>query len=159
MAKAADRHRRSRRSVSWAQHDKRRAKKKNENKKARREEAKFNAKEGAILFKLKSITLSLKVSQHAPSSPEKGDFVSIIFFRPKCKRDGSHRTILILKQFNVIVEYHHFKMDMLETAIGMMKPGCYKASVDLRDANYTIPIDPSHQKSLNKFCSQTTAVY
>ena len=74
-----------------------------------------------------------------PSSPEIGDFVSTIFLRPK--KDGTHRTILNLKQFNEFVEYHHFKMDTLETAINMVKPGCYMASVDLKDAYYTVPID------------------
>ena len=37
-------------------------------------------------------------------------------------------------------------MDKLETAINMIKPGCYMASVDLKDAYYTVPIDPGHQK-------------
>ena len=32
-----------------------------------------------------------------------------------------------------------------------MKPGCFMASVDLKDAYYTVPIHPSHQKYL-KFC-------
>ena len=45
----------------------------------------------------------------------------------------------------------HFKMDTLEAAISMMKPGCFMASVDLKDAYYTVPIHPSHQKYL-KFC-------
>ena len=80
------------------------------------------------------------------SSPEKDDFVSTIFLRPK--KDGSHRTILNLKQFNEFLEYHHFKMDTLETAISMMKPGCYMASVDLKDAYYMVRIDLSHQKYL-----------
>ena len=84
-----------------------------------------------------------------PSSPEKDDFVSTIFLRPK--KDGSHRTILNLKQFNEFLEYHHFKMVTLENVISMMKPGCYMASVDLKDAYYTVPIDFSHQKSL-RFC-------
>ena len=55
------------------------------------------------------------------SSPEPGEFISSIFLRPK--PDGSHRVILNLKQFNEFVEYYHFKMDTLETAITMMKPG------------------------------------
>ena len=33
----------------------------------------------------------------------------------------------------------------------MMKPGCFMASADLKDAYYTVPIHPSHQKYL-KFC-------
>ena len=54
-------------------------------------------------------------------------------------------------EFNEFVAYHHFKMDILEAAISMMKPGCFMASVDLKDAYYTVPIHPSHQKYL-KFC-------
>ena len=86
----------------------------------------FNATERAIVQTEidKLITKGVIV----PSSPEKDDFVSTIFLRPK--KDGSHRTILNLKQFNEFVEYHHFKMDKLEAAISMMKPGCYMASVD-----------------------------
>lgn len=104
----------------------------------------FNVKESAIVQSEidKLITKGVIV----PSSPEMGDFVSTIFLRPK--KDGTYRTILNLKQFNEYVEYHHFKMDTLEAAINMIKPGCYMASVDLKDAYYTVPIDPSHQKFL-----------
>ena len=79
----------------------------------------FNAKERAIVQAeiVKLITKAVIV----PSSSEKSQFVATIFLR--LIKDGSHRTILNLKQFNELVEYHHFKMDMLETAIGMMKPG------------------------------------
>lgn len=34
-------------------------------------------------------------------------------------------------------------MDTLETAISMMKPGCYRASVDLKEASYMVLIDLS----------------
>ena len=54
-------------------------------------------------------------------------------------------------EFNEFVAYHHLKMDILEAAISMMKPGCFMASVDRKDAYYTVPIHPSHQKYL-KFC-------
>ena len=102
----------------------------------------FNAKERTIVHSEidKLITKGVIV----PSSPEIAVFVSTIFLRPK--KDGTHRTILILKQFNEFVEYHHFKMDTLETAISVIKPGCYMTSVDLKDAYYTVPIDLSHQK-------------
>ena len=56
--------------------------------------------------------------------------------------------ILNLKQLNSFVEYHHFKMDTLTTAIKMMRKGCYMASVDLKDAYYTVPIAAEHQKFL-----------
>lgn len=48
--------------------------------------------------------------------------------------------ILNLQDFNEFVQYHHFKMDTLETAVKMTKPGCFMASIDLKDAYYTVPI-------------------
>ena len=56
--------------------------------------------------------------------------------------------ILNLEQLFSFVEYHHFKMDTLTTAIKMMRKGCYMASVDLKDAYYTVPIAAEHQKFL-----------
>ena len=80
---------------------------------------------------------------------EREQFISTIFLRPK--RDGTQCTILNLKECNEFIVYHHFKMDTLEAAVNMMRPGCFMASVDLKDAYYTVPIHPSHQKYL-KFC-------
>ena len=39
-------------------------------------------------------------------------------------------------------------MDTLDTVTKMIKPGCYMASVDLKDAYYTVPIQKDHQKVL-----------
>ena len=74
------------------------------------------------------------------------EYISTILIRPK--KDGGHRLILNLKQLNAYVEYHHFKMDTLQSAVRLMKPNCFLASVDLRDAYYSIPIDREHQKFL-----------
>ena len=71
-----------------------------------------------------------------------GEFISPIFLRPK--PDGSHRTILNLKTFNGFVEYDHFKMDTLESVVKIMKPDCYMASIDLKDAYYTVAIAEEH---------------
>ena len=84
-----------------------------------------------------------------PAAQEAEEFISTIFLRPK--KDGTHRTILNLKACNEFIAYHHFKMDTLEAAVNMMRPGCFLASVDLKGAYYTVPIHPSHQKYL-KFC-------
>ena len=73
-----------------------------------------------------------------PSIHEEGETISPIFVRPK--KDGTYRLILNLKQLNEYVEYHHFKMDTLEAAIKLMKPGCYMASIDLKDAYYTVAV-------------------
>ena len=73
-----------------------------------------------------------------PSKPSDGDFISTIFVRPK--KDGSHRLILKLKPLNEFVAYYHFKIDTIHAALKLMRPGCFMASVDLKDAYYSIPI-------------------
>ena len=54
--------------------------------------------------------------------------------------------ILNLKSFNVHVTHHHFKMDNIWSAIRLVKPGCYMASIDLKDAYYSVAICKDHQK-------------
>lgn len=87
------------------------------------------------------------------SSHEGGEFISNIFLRPK--KDGSYRMILNLKDLNIFIPFHHFKMDSIHTCSQLMRPGCYMASIDLRDAYYSVPIDKVHQKYL-KFLWQGT---
>ena len=53
-----------------------------------------------------------------------------------------------LKQLNEFIVYHHFKMDSLKAATEVMKPGCFMASIDLKDAYYTVPIHHEFQKYL-----------
>ena len=79
-----------------------------------------------------------------PCACEEGEFVSSIFTRPK--KDGTLRMILNLKSLNKFVTYHHFKMDTIWTAIRLMTPGCYMASIDLKDAYYSVPIHTDFQK-------------
>ena len=66
------------------------------------------------------------------SSHEEGEFLSTVFLRPK--KDGTHRMILNLKKLNKFVAYHHFKMESLKHVISMIRPNCFMASVDLKDA-------------------------
>ena len=61
-------------------------------------------------------------SQHEPD-----EFVSPIFLRGK--RDGSFRMMLNLKTLHEHVQYHHFKMETIETVMSMMTPGCFMASI------------------------------
>ena len=79
----------------------------------------------------------------------RGEYISTIFVRPK--KDGGNRLILNLKSLNEHVEYHHFKMDTLQSAIRLITPNCYMASVDLRGAYYSVPIHNDDQKYL-RFC-------
>ena len=77
---------------------------------------------------------------------EKGDFMSSIFTRDK--RDGSYRMILNLKQLNKSNEYEHFKMESLQSVLNIIRPNWWMTCVDLKDAFYTVPIHPDHQKFL-----------
>ena len=104
----------------------------------------FNSKEQLIVHE--EINKLLQKGVIKESHNEHGEFISPIFLR--AKPDGSYRTILNLKTFNEFVEYHHFKMDTLESAIRIIKPDCYMASIDLKDAYYTVAIAEEHQKYL-----------
>ncbi|XP_064643578.1 uncharacterized protein LOC135497676 [Lineus longissimus] len=69
-------------------------------------------------------------------------YVSSVFLVPK--RDGSHRWILNLKDFNLSVEHHHFKMSTIRDALNMIKEGSWFASIDLKDAYFSVQV---HQSS------------
>ena len=77
---------------------------------------------------------------------ETDDFISPIFLREK--KDGSHRMILNLKALNKSIVYHHFKMDTLGSVIRLIRPNCFMATIDLKDANYSVPVSEKHQKYL-----------
>ena len=104
----------------------------------------FNQKQQAIVTKEIETLISKGVI--VQSSHEPGEFISPIFIRPK--PDDTYRMILNLRGFNEFVQYHHFKMDTLEAAVNLMKPGCFMASIDLKDAYYTVAISKAHQKYL-----------
>lgn len=77
---------------------------------------------------------------------ENEQFISPIFLRPK--KDGKYRLIRNLKYLNQFIQYHHFKMDSLFSVLRMITPGCYMASIDLKDAYYCIPVSKNYQKYL-----------
>jgi hypothetical protein len=82
-----------------------------------------------------------------PTEHEQGEFISNVFLRPK-KTQGEFRMIFNLTQLNEFVEYHHFKMKTLETALKLVTPGALMASLDFKDAYYTLPVQDTHQKFL-----------
>ena len=77
------------------------------------------------------------------TNPNNGMYVSPIFTKEK-----SLRIILDLSDFNKCVTYRHFKMDNLQTAMNLMSYDCYMASIDWKDAYYSIPIAKHHRKYL-----------
>ena len=75
-----------------------------------------------------------------------GDFISGIFTRPK--KDGTHRMILNLKNLNQHTNYKHFKMESIHYVMDLIKPNVYMASIDLKDAFYSVYISPPYQEFL-----------
>ena len=74
----------------------------------------------------------IKKSQH-----EEGE-ISPIFLTTK--PDGTHRLILNLKKVNEHIDNMHFKMETMSTILKLIRPNCYVASVDIKDACYSVPI-------------------
>ena len=72
--------------------------------------------------------------------------LSSVFFIQK--PDKSYRTIFNMKRLNEVIEYHHFKMDTLETAVMLLRPNWWMASIDLKDAYYTVRVVPEDRKFL-----------
>ena len=60
----------------------------------------------------------------------------------------SHSMILNLKDLNNFVVYKHFKMESLNSVLDLMTPGCFMASIDIKDAYYSVPIAKEHHKFL-----------
>ena len=84
-----------------------------------------------------------------PTRREKGDFVSSVFTRKK--KDDTYRTILNLKKFNSFLVVPHCKLESIEDALNLITQGCYFASVDLKDAYYSVPINKDFQKFLKLY--------
>ena len=80
------------------------------------------------------------------TTEEDGDYFSNLFTTPK--KDGSYRTILNLKKLNKECDTKHFKMESLKQAIHMVRPNAFLASIDIKDAFYSVPINDSHKKYL-----------
>ena len=104
----------------------------------------FNEKEKEIVNNEVQKLLDKGVIEKTQKS--EGDIISNIFIR--LKKDKSYRVIINLKNLNKIIEYHHFKMESLMSAVKLMVPNCFMASVDLKDAYYSVPVATEHRKYL-----------
>ena len=87
---------------------------------------------------IQSISIDLEIAQLL----QKG------VIQPCYHEAGEYFCFLNLKSLNTHVTNHHFKIDNIWTAIGTMKPGCYMASIDLKDAYYSVAISSTDQKFL-----------
>lgn len=103
---------------------------------------KFNASEMAIMeqemLQLQAKGIVVQVTPHF------SQYISNVFMRPK--KDGSFRIILNLRSLNQTMEKRHFKMNTLKTAINLMTQNCWFASVDLKDAYFSVAIHKDHKK-------------
>ena len=81
-----------------------------------------------------------------------GDYISGIFTR--IKKDDSHRMILNLKNFNKFICYRHFKMESMQNVLNVVKKDAFMASIDLKDAFYSVQVAAHHQKYLICFANQ-----
>ena len=77
---------------------------------------------------------------------EATEFVSPIFIVKK--PDGGTRLILNLKELNEFVKYEYFKMDGIKTIINIVTRNCFMATIDLKDAYYSVAISRLLQKFL-----------
>ena len=83
----------------------------------------------------------IKVVDHT-----KGEYISNIFVRPK--KDGAFRMILNLEQVNECITYHKFKMSTLKSAVNLITPDCFMATIDWKDAYYSVKIHKEDKKLL-----------
>ena len=97
---------------------------------------KFSESEFAIIDTQIKEFLQLGIIEKAVPSAQ--EFVSNVFSRHK--KNGSSRLILNLVKLNPFIQYHHFKMDTINTVINLMRRGCFMASIDLSNAYYSVPI-------------------
>ena len=104
----------------------------------------FSSSEVPIIEKESSKLLDKGVIE--VTSHEKDELLSPIFLLPKVY--GSFRMILNLKRLNESMPYVHFKVETFDKVLKLIRPNCFMCSVDIKDANYSVPISESRQKYL-----------
>ena len=55
---------------------------------------------------------------------------------------------LNLKRLNENMPYINFKMETMKPISTLVTPNCYMATVDIKDAYYSVPILPEYRKYL-----------
>lgn len=80
---------------------------------------------------------------------EDGEWISSLFVVPK--PNGKVRVIINLKELNKIVKYDHFKMAAFRSALELVFPNCFMASIDLSDAYYSFSVRQCDRKFLRFF--------
>ena len=104
----------------------------------------FNRHEDAIVDSEIQKLLEMQVIKEVQHTSD--EYISPIFL--VAKKNGEYRMILNLKDLNQSIVYHHFKMETFESALKMIKKDCYIASIDLRNAYYSVFMAESDQVKL-----------
>ena len=73
-----------------------------------------------------------------------GQILSNIFLREK--KEGTFRPIIDLKKVNNFIPYQKFKMESLKNIRSLLQPGDFLVKIDLKDAYFTVPINPKSRK-------------
>ncbi|KAJ8971931.1 hypothetical protein NQ317_015437 [Molorchus minor] len=88
----------------------------------------------------------LKIGAIKKCKPHPDQFISSIFLADK--PNGKKRLIINLKRLNEFIITPHFKMEDARTASKLIRPGNFAATLDLKDAYYSLPILKDHRKYL-----------
>ena len=73
-----------------------------------------------------------------------GEHLSPISVWPK--HDGAYRLILNLKNLNNSMPYVHFKMETFSSVLKLITSSCYLASINLKNAYYSVPMHTDYTK-------------
>lgn len=71
---------------------------------------------------------------------------SLYFLIPK--KDGALRPILDLRPLNRYILSEHFYMVTPQDIISLLQHGDFMTALDLKDANFHIPVHPAHRQHL-----------
>ena len=91
---------------------------------------------------------AITVAQHS-----KDELLSNIFLVPK--KTGDLRPVINLKPLNEFVHDIHFKMANIESVKQLLRTGDFMATIDLKDAYFSISIDIRDRKYLRFFWNNT----
>lgn len=80
------------------------------------------------------------------SNYEPGQFISNIFIVEK--KNGKYRPVINLKKINEFIQYHHFKMETLESVVSSVRRNSFFVSIDLKDTYLSVPVNKNHRKFL-----------
>jgi hypothetical protein len=74
--------------------------------------------------------------------PKPGEFYPFIFLT--IRKNKSKRFNFNLKALNEFIEVPHFKLEDIRTTCKLITKNCYKANLDLKNADFLVLIDKKY---------------